>query len=135
MTDEKQIEEMAIVCENCKTSCDKCFDEYEKTIWLNEIKKEDRADHCKAILHAQRLYKAGYRKPLENAVVLTKEEYQNDYSSQFNKGYSHGRKETAREIRNKFRELLSQYCEKMTRGFAFKILDETIKQCGVEVEE
>lgn len=36
----------------------------------------------------------------ENSVVLTKEEYQKDFSSQFNKGYQHGSKETAEKILN-----------------------------------
>lgn len=76
MPDEKQIEEMAVVCGDCENSCDECFSEYEKVIWKHKIKTEDRAKHCQAILHAQRLYNAGYRKIPENAVVLTKEEHE-----------------------------------------------------------
>lgn len=34
----------------------------------------------------------------KDRVVLTKEEYQKDFSSQFNKGYKHGSKETAEKI-------------------------------------
>lgn len=46
---------------------------------------------------AEALYNAGYRN-CKDKVVLSKEEYQNDFSSQFNKGYEKGSKETAREI-------------------------------------
>lgn len=72
----------------------------------------------------------------EGAVVLTREEYAelNITGKMYNEAIEQARKETAIKIKNKFRELLSQYCEKMSRGFAFKILDETCKQFGVEIE-
>lgn len=71
-----------------------------------------------------------YEYLIKDSMVLTKEELIERYRQE----HQWASKETAREIKNKFRELLSQYCEKMSRDFAFKILDETFKQLGVEVE-
>ena len=82
MTDEKQIKEMAKVI-------------YKR---INTIETFGLSGMELCGMIAKELIKHYQPKLPENAVVLTKEEYQNDYSSQFNKGYSHGSKETAREI-------------------------------------
>lgn len=124
MTDEKMIEEMAKDLKNIMIK---------QHIGIRTALEDNYQTH-----YAEAIVKAGYRKIPKNAVVLTKEEHKQwlkDCIESNKVVEERTRKETAKEIRNKFRELLSQYCEKMTRGFAFKILDETIKQCGVEVEE
>ena len=124
MTDEKMIKEMAkCMCSSYESGkgCNTC-----PTNWCY-------ADECATMAFCN-----GYRKLPKNSVVIPEkitEETSPEDIIKIAKYNEKIRKETAREIRNKFRELLSQYCEKMTRGFAFKILDETIKQCGVEVEE
>lgn len=129
MIDEKMIKEMAkCMCSSYESGkgCNTC-----PTNWCY-------ADEC-----ATNAFCNGYRKLPKNAIVLEKDEYETEQraikywkkrAKMWRQAAHEIRKETAREIRNKFRELLSQYCEKMTRDFAFKILDETIKQCGVEVE-
>ena len=143
MTDEKMIEGMAVICEDCKKSCDECFDEYEKTIWQNEIKKADRAKHCQAILHAQRLYNAGYRKLPENAIVIPEkitEETNLEDIIKIAKYNESVRKETAREI---FTEVLDLEELKVIRDMGWDTVYNSIyneilelaKQYGVEVEE
>ena len=62
MDKQKQIEEMAkIIRVNCG-ECNTCK-------YLDEL-------HCADLLSAEELYNAGYRKIPENAVVLTREEYE-----------------------------------------------------------
>ena len=130
--DNKIIEELAVICEDCKKSCDECFSEYEKTIWKHKIKIEDRAKHCQAILHAQRLYNAGYRKLPQNAVVIPEkitEETSPEDIIKIAKYNETIRKETAREIA----KFVSEHCD--DEGLMW-VLDEFIaKQYGVEVEE
>ena len=106
----KEVEEMT-----------KVLDEIEAIMWENAA--YDTPDMAKSF------YNAGYRN-VKDKVVLSKEELIERYRQE----HEWASRETAREIKNKFRELLSQYCEKMSRGFAFKILDETFKQLCVEVE-
>ena len=130
--DNKIIEELAVICGDCENSCDECFSEYEKTIWKHKIKIEDRAKHCQAILHAQRLYNAGYRKLPENAVVIPEkitEETSPEDIIKIAKYNETIRKETAREIA----KFVSEHCD--DEGLMW-VLDEFIaKQYGVEVEE
>ena len=105
---------------------------------------------------ARWLVEAHYRN-CKNKVVLTEREHEIAMKNQYDVGFRFGYKKMqeelaktselkvetiklaeqkmAKNIKNKFRELLSQYCEKMSRDFAFKILDETIEQCGVNIEE
>lgn len=71
MTDEKQIEEMAKEMEECgDVSCEDC----KKTHAYN-----GDYFHCYAIDYAETLYNAGYRKLPENAVVTTREMYDELY--------------------------------------------------------
>lgn len=76
MTDEKMIEEMAVICCGGKIDCTQCFEEYKNVMGI-KIKK--RADHCQAYNYAETLYNAGYRKLPENAVVTTREMYDELY--------------------------------------------------------
>lgn len=58
-----------------------------------------RETNC-AVCIAEKLINEGYTKNKipEGAVVLSREEYKNDFCSQFDKGYKIARKETAKEI-------------------------------------
>lgn len=118
MTDEKMIEEMAkILCDRYGTMSD-----------------------CKML--ACYLYSQNYRKLPENAVVLTREEYEDlKIAKDFDYGYHNGesnmtlyyenirlpevRKETAREIL----KYLMQF-----EGYAAYAGEELAKKYGVEVE-
>lgn len=138
MTDEKMIEEMAVICEDCKKSCDECFPEYEKVIWKHKIKIEDRAKHCQALLYAQRLYNAGYRRLPENAVVIpekiTEETSPKDIIkiAKYNETI---RKETAREIL-KALKAKQVICSPEEDNFVYMLdINELAKQYRVEVEE
>ena len=73
MDDKKQIEEMAVICCGSNDTCTDCFKQSER---LLGIKINNRAKHCQAYCYAEMIYNAGYRKLPENAVVLTREEYE-----------------------------------------------------------
>ena len=127
MTDEKMIEEIRKdICIGC--SGKPCGEYCNKCIWI-----------------AEELIKHYQPKPLENAVVLTKEEYDDLLiSKDYNYGYHNGeknmeafyekieipkiRKETAREIIKWFRE--NSVCIPSDEE-----INEFAKQYGVEVEE
>ena len=124
---EKQIEEMAKVI--IQTSCN--GKECENCSWIRSV---EEATECCVCLKA--LYCAGYRKIPENAVVLTREEY--DYLINDCKRWENlavekvdeiitTRKETAREIL----QWLKDHC-----AFAGWVLVETYfrEQFGVEVD-
>ena len=81
---------------------------------------------CKDKIIAEKLYNKLFP---EGSVVLSKEEYQNDFNSQFNKGYEIARKETAREI---LKELYEQIDEKTPKWVETQIKMKA-KQFGVEV--
>lgn len=71
---------------------------------INEMAKIIDDNHgfiVSSVETAQSLYNAGYRKIPEDSVVLSKEEYLQDFNKQFNKGYEKGSKETAREVLDK----------------------------------
>ena len=88
--------------------------------------------HSRAI--AEHLIGQGYRKIPEGAVVLTREEYQKDFSSQFNKGYKHGSKETAKEIlQDLYIEATSNISETVELT-TFQI-EQLAKQYGVDLGE
>lgn len=70
----KQIEEMAKIMQRC----------YEK----------------KGLLNFKWFAESAYKCLTEDSVVLSREEYQKDFSSQFNKGYKQGSKETAEKFYN-----------------------------------
>ena len=141
MIDEKkQIEEMAVICGGCKNTCDECFESYEK-LFLKKIKNREK--HCQAIAHSKNLYKQNYRKIPEGAVVLTREEYEEQekkireqaqiesveiYKNALIAERAKARKETAREI--------IEYLQDNGRKYeTWYLIYELKKQCGVEVEE
>lgn len=143
--DNKIIEEMAVICEDCKKSCDECFPEYEKVIWKHKIKIEDRAKHCQALLYAQRLYNAGYRKLPENAVVIPEkidEKTSLEDIIKIAKYNEQVRKGIAREIFGTIIKALEEQKEKVKAFFgvpesivAIRTVKELTKQYGIEVEE
>ena len=93
---------------------------------------------------AEKLYNAGYRKLPENSVVLTREEYQKDFSSQFNKGYKIGGKETTNKIFNTIIQVLDERKERVKAFYgvaesvgvdiAIRTTKELAKQFGVEIK-
>ena len=70
---EKQIEELARLMADCNTTCDECFEKYER---VTTMKIKEREKHCQVYAYAQRAVEQGYRKIPEGAVVLAKEEYE-----------------------------------------------------------
>lgn len=66
----------------------------------------------------------------EGSVVLSKEEYKNDFCSQFDKGYKTARKETAKEIIEEIKSLLFP-----EEGGLLALLVAIADKYGVEVEE
>ena len=138
--EKKEIEEMARGLSDCVGYDDWSYGEY--TV------------DCDYTAH--KMFEKGYRN-VKDKVVLTEEAHEIAMKIQYEVGFNFGckkmqeklakaselkaetiklaKQEMARDIKNKFRELLSQYCKKISRDFAFKILDETIEQCGVNIEE
>lgn len=107
MDKKKQIEEMLkLMCEEYGNMCGEC----------------ESGITCANELHAKRLYKAGYRKIPEGAVVLTREEYEERekkireqaqiesveiYTNALIAERAKARKETAREIL----QWLKEHCD------------------------
>lgn len=129
--EQKEIEEMAKVLNEEQVRIANTTDGY------SDLMKKGVC-YC----HARALHNAGYRN-CKDKVVLSKEEYQKDFSSQFNKGYKKGSKETAREI---FAKLLSKDMiereewteDNYTAVYETVYVDdirELAKQYGVEVKE
>lgn len=126
MTEKEKIEEMAkVLCLFCKE--------------MTEEKECERGKECYdwRLKEASFYYEQGYRKIPEGSVVLSKEEYLNDFNNQFNKGYKHGSKETAKEF---FTELFKQYSvfndnDVIIAWQVKEALKEFAKKHGVEVEE
>ncbi len=91
---QKQIEEMAKILDEDCGDCYKC----------NYYDNEDSGGiECIFWLYAERLYNAGYRKIPENAVVLTREEYDEikqyqSYIPELKKAFDKICKETAEKI-------------------------------------
>lgn len=75
----------------------------------------------------------------EGKVVLSREEYQKDFSNQFNKGYKNGCKETAREIFNQIIwyaiKRIGQTSGDSFYQISFDRLKDLAKQFGVEIGE
>lgn len=128
MTDKKTIEEMA---KDIK-SWDDCYDE-NGDIDLNYTLQ-------------QHLYNLNYRKLPENAVVLTKEEYEKKLGEMLDKGYAlsklfmekvkqQARKETVRGLL-KALKAKQVICSPEEDNFVYMLdINELAKQHGVEVEE
>lgn len=121
---EKQIEEMAVICADCNTTCDECFEAFEKIMTLPIA---DRSEHCQAIKYAKRLFNAGYQKIDKNSVVLTKEEAERFRGQTINiaKVKSQASKETAEKI--------IDYVYKVTANIVLR--DKLAKQFGLEIKE
>lgn len=97
MTDKERIEEMAREIESAK-----------RVLWNAVNRKDDSYDwHSRGI--AQHLLGMGYRKIPEGSVVLSEKEKTDLYVEAWNKGFAHGRKETAREILTKIGKHLKRY--------------------------
>lgn len=80
----------------------------------------------------------GYRKIPKDSVVLSREEYQKDFSSQFNKGYKYGSKETAEKIL----QILIPPCEVCDENWhsgclclRATIAEKIAKQFGIDIKE
>ena len=95
--------------------------------WMSGYDDYNDGDIMDTVATCKKMHEQGYRKIDEDKVVLTREEYHNDFSSQFNKGYKHGSKETAREI-IEFAERFFTWDEE---GF----VRELKSQYGVEIEK
>ena len=109
---QKQIEEMAKVVQR-----DMCGDRPCEECNYHGFKTEILPRYCQEYLISERLYEAGYRKIPENAVVLTREEYDElqkgiktyNYTAMFKaqdayrweQGYLIGCKETAEKFAEK----------------------------------
>jgi hypothetical protein len=68
---------------------------------------------CKHIARAENLYNAGYRKIPENAVVLTREQYEKDLAIERELGErkaSRARKETAEKFAGMLKEYINDRC-------------------------
>ena len=77
---------------------------------------------------AENLYTVGYRKIPEGSVVLTREEYEQDLTAQYDCGYEFGQKETAKEI---YLAMIGEYASYIDT----EIAKEIARKFGVEVEE
>lgn len=69
-----------------------------------------------AIDCAEKLYNAGYRKLPENAVVLTVKQCMEIVEDNYDIGYNHARKETAKEIYQKGKEVFGEDFDKTGLG-------------------
>ena len=141
MNKKTQIEEMAIIMADCRTTCDECFKQLEAVITLPIT---NRADHCQAYMFAKRAFEAGYRKIPKDAVVLTKEEFENfgkdckncPYALDWYKETLH--KETAREILSAMLRWKNNLITALgyTDAVSFDCLvEETAQRYGVEEDE
>lgn len=130
MEKDKIIEEMAKDIEKAK-----------QHIWAGvrtRAEDEDYLWHSRAI--AEHLMLQGYRKIPEGSVVLAKEEYENDFCSQFDKGYKIARKETAKKVLQTVKlRAWANNTDENGKVWNYCItsdeLNEIAKQYGVEVEE
>lgn len=103
MNDKKQIEELASLMAHCNTTCDVCFEKYERVMTM---KIKERAKYCQVYAYAKRAVEQGYRKIPKDSVVLTKEEYEKyqnlkrdaEYSFEYNQGYIDGQNQTRKEM-------------------------------------
>ena len=128
---EKQIEEMAMIM--CENDCEECRRESIE-FYGNSYEEETQ---CVFNAGAEKLYEQGYRKIPKDSVVLTREEYQKDFSSQFNKGYKHGSKETAEKILAEMQEFFRPFDKKspIFLDLLLTKLENIVKQCCVETKE
>ena len=125
---EKQIEEMAGIIGQAIDSNSFLGDERMAEINMQGIAKE--------------LLKHYQPKIPKDSVVSSREEYQKDFSSQFNKGYKHGSKETAEkafEITKKIIDKKYAIETPWTRATLSNIINqiekEFAKQFDVEIKE
>ena len=97
MDKQKQIEEMA--------GCKDCYDN------LGHCPSQDDKDICPCYKNAVENYKQGYRKIPENAVVMTREQYEKDLAIERELGErkaSKARKKTAEKIAEKVHNLFNR---------------------------
>ena len=97
----KQIEEMAKVM--CGHDCEECAKE--TASWRGCSLEKAREEECLIKEEARKLYEQGYRKIDEGSVVLTTAkiaEYEKGLRERWEKEIEQARKETAREILQRF---------------------------------
>ena len=152
---EKQINEMAKDLEKVeKEAYSRLVKEtqaYVKEHYRYNSKEDYSLAHTKTVfeLTAEEMTKLGWVKLPKDSVVLSKEEYQKDFSNQFNKGYKYGSKETAEkilrelkhsefkfavEINRSSQEDVSKALEELRKSIFGKI-NELAKEFGVEIKE
>ena len=128
MTKQEQIEELASLMADCNTTCDECFEKYERVMTM---KIKEREKYCQAYAYAQRAVKQGYRKIPKDAVVLLVGEYNQPLDEKtieyFVNHNEQVRKETAKEI--------LQAVGRESNGQTISITNYLRKKYGVEVEE
>ena len=135
MNDKKQIEEMTKVIEPTYTHATKWFPDKYEPFELNVYPDEI----------ARTLYNAGCRKLPENAVVLSREEYNEikqyqNYIPEMKKAFDKIRKETAREIYKELYMFASQdyICglrnEYKNNDYTY-LVEKLAKQYGVDLGE
>lgn len=140
---EEMIEEMAKTMAGCNTTCDECFEQLER-VMLTKI--EDIAQHCQAYMFAKRAIEAGYRKILEDSVVVSKERYsmfcklENEHIINTEEFRQQTRKETAKEILRDIKYKIEDRNGAMLEEdlsvdatILQEVLNEIAKQYGVEV--
>ena len=119
--EQKQIEEMAKDLDDCVS-----YDE-----WSAREYGEYTVD-CDYT--AYKLFSKGQRKLTENAVILTEKELLDNLNYHYYKGYKKGCKETAREFYLSFIDELMRGCGDDKEFWVVKLINEKVKQFGVEVE-
>jgi hypothetical protein len=137
MTDKERIEEMARdLCDNEEISCDDCLEAYEKYFLKSKI--TNKADHCEDIRLATKIYNAGYRKIPEGSVVLSMEEFDEDYVTKQDCDYWKYKAEIlGNKLKQARKETARAFVEFLTTNAVFSNDDvnEFAKQFGVEIKE
>ena len=135
----KQIDEMAKELQELANIVVQTDFDYWGLCWQKGFGKCPYEDtmNCQACTTAKNILDAGYQKVDEGKVVLTREEYQKDFSSQFNKGYKHGSKETAKEIWKRFDIFFRPFDKKdaICIDLLLFFLESVVEKYGVEVEQ
>ena len=138
MTKQEQIEELASLMADCNTTCDECFEKYERVM---TIKIKEREKHCQVYAYAKKAVEQGYHKILKGAVVLTKEECDNKvilnedhFERALNYEREKARKETAKDFAEKLKERCRNYYPSIdhyccsVKAVNVKDIDELLKE-------
>ena len=128
MNDKKQIEELASLMADCSTTCDECFEKFERVMRL-PIKK--RKNHCQAYAYAQKAVEQGYHKILEGAVILTKEECDNKVildEDHYERLLNNVRKDTAKEFAEQVKMAFYAKFDELIPSIMADKIDELLKE-------